>query len=135
MEWEAVTATAGLVASLIAIITVIWRSATISVKLDVLWQLYLDDARTSAGKGGNMRRGSGYVLTNEGLDKIPSKLKEQLKAHIARSKSNNIGPWEIVKVLGGYKVLAGYAAESDLTLSQLLVMIEAFIEHRGLTEA
>lgn len=127
---------AALVGSIIAIIgvlyTILHHSTKIEAKVDILWEMHMEQARLNLKKGGKMQKASDYKLTSEGEALIPGHLKEQIKALMRGRKRNPGIPVEdIIKRLGGIPTLADCAERNDITITEMRVAVEAYIAHHS----
>lgn len=141
MDWQSIISIFSLVAALIAILTVVYKFAKMSAKLEILWDIFKADARANTGRRGTMETASQYRLTKKGLDMIPPNMKAKLKDLVNdtrgmkilffnRKKQNpgKIEISEVIKKLGGVERVAEVASEAGVDVQEIVVMIETYIE-------
>lgn len=136
--WQGITAVIGVIAGLIAIIGVIYRYGRMNARIEILWDAYKAEARSNTRRSGAMERGSKWHLTEKGEDLIPVKLKEEIKKLLAHKRGikafiqHKLNPgldtWEVIEKLGGVERLCDEADTVGVSLKEMMVMVEAYID-------
>lgn len=129
MSWSEITSVVSLIAALVAVYGVVFNYGKLNVKVEILWDIFKEDARQNLKRKGNMVAQSPLRLTNQGLALIPTELKSEIKNLFSYSYNGNSRPKteDIVKRLGGVSRLRLVAEKADISLNEFIVVIETYI--------
>jgi len=116
------------------------NQAKIDSKLSILWEAYREEAKQSTRRRGVMEAQSEYRLTKQGFDLISPELKDEIKNLISLKRKgikwpfnrnqnpDSLKPWDIITKLGGVQRLSKEADKADITLGEMIVMVETLIK-------